>query len=284
MDAVLVEIDRAPRRTLGDAVDLRGIGVHTGAPCAVRVQPAPFGTGVVLRDPERPEIEVPARLQQVVGGAGATVLARDGLRIGTVEHLLAALHGAGVTDATVEVRGPEIPILDGSARPFADALAEVGIVQGPPGPVLGVTAPVEVVAHGGRARITPAARCEVAVDVDFGPEGPRGHAEVVLEGDRFRQEVAFARTFVLARDVERLRAAGRGAGATAENTVVWGPAGPHGPLLVPDEPVRHKLLDLVGDLALLGAPLRGRVVVERGSHALHHALLGALLGGGRGSR
>ncbi len=265
----------APRRTLRAPLTLRGVGVHSGAHAEVTVAPAPFGTGVALRRHGHARDVVPAQIEYVAGGDGATTLALGAARFGTVEHLLAALFGAGVTDADVSVRGAELPILDGSARPWSDAIAAAGTLDGPPGRTLVVRAPVEVQTAGGSARILPCPRCEVAVDVDFGPDGPRGRAEVALEGDRFRDEVSWARTFVLSRDVDRLRAAGRGRGATPENTLVWRPG--MTALRAPDEPIRHKLLDAVGDLALLGLPVRGRLEVTRGSHALHHALLRALL-------
>lgn len=263
------------RRTLRRAFTRSGTGVHTGVTVAATVAPAPWGTGIVCCDAEHPRDRAPARIEHVVAAEGATVLQLGDRRLSTVEHLLAALYGAGITDAEVVVSGPEIPILDGSARPWADGVAGVGVLDGPEAAVLRVVRRVEVEAAGGRAVVEPADRCEVAVEVDF-DGGPSGTAAVVLEGDRFAEEVAWARTFVLERDIERLRAEGRGKGASEDNTVVW----PGSELRADDEPVRHKLLDAVGDLALLGRPLRGRVAIERPSHALHHALIRALLADG----
>lgn len=263
-----------PRRTLAAPFSRRGVGVHTGRPATVTVRPAPWGTGIRFR--LGPEV-VPARIDHVVPQGGATWLRAGERRVGTVEHLLAALYGSGISDAEVEVEGEEVPVLDGSAAPWVEALAAAGRIAGPPADPLVLQEALEVEARGGRARAWPHPACELSVDVDFGRGGPRGHASVVLEGDRFQREVAWARTFVLERDIPTLRAAGRGLGATPTDTVVWGADGPLVSLRAPDEPVRHKLLDLVGDLALLGRPLRGRIHVERGSHALHHALVRMLL-------
>ncbi|MBW1876754.1 MAG: UDP-3-O-acyl-N-acetylglucosamine deacetylase [Deltaproteobacteria bacterium] len=262
-----------PQRRLVRAFSREGEGVHTGAVARVTVAPAPFGTGITFRAGH----QLPARIEHVTGSEGATALGLGPARVVTVEHLLGALYGAGITDAWVTVRGPELPILDGSARPWADGIAAVGTETGPPAAVIAILEVVRVEEGATWAELRPCARCEVAVEVDYDdPMLPRGAIEVALEGERFREEVAWARTFVLERDILRLRDLGRGRGATPENTVVWGSKGPSAPLRAADEPVRHKLLDAVGDLALLGAPLRGRMVVHRGSHALHHHLLRTL--------
>lgn len=262
------------RRTLSKPFTLSGVGVHTGARAAVTVAPAAWGAGIAFRDRDRPRRKVPAQIEYVSGSGGATSLALGPARVQTVEHLLAALYGAGITDADVAVHGPELPVLDGSAKPWADAIAGAGMQEGPDALVIVVTQAVKVSRGASWATLEPADRCEVRAEVDFGdPRLPRGDASVVIEGDRFRDEVAWARTFVLERDADRLRAAGRGKGASRENTVVWG----RSELRAPDEAVRHKLLDAVGDLALLGAPVRAKMTVHRGSHALHHALLRALV-------
>ncbi len=208
---------------------------------------------------------------------GATVLRGDVEQVGTPEHLLAALAALGVTDALVEVQGPEVPILDGSADPWCEGLVGAGLVEGPALRPHVVDQVVEVAAHGGRAMLRPADRCEVAVEVDYGPPW-QGSAEVMLGGGAFCREVAWARTFVHHRDLERLRAAGRGLGATPASTVLLGEREARVPLRAADEPVRHKLLDAVGDLALVG-PILGRFEVSRGSHLLHLALLRSWLAG-----
>jgi len=205
--------------------------------------------------------------------AGSTVLASEELTVRTPEHLLAALVAHQVTDATMVLDGPEVPILDGSALPWCKALAQVGVHGDLPPPR---EAPeVRIEAHGGVATATPGPILRLEVEVSY-LGGPMGHASEEIPG-RFCERVAKARTFALERDVQRLRASGRGAGATLENTVIWGDRGPINDLRCPDEPVLHKLLDLAGDLALIGGQLTGTIRVIRGSHILHHALVRALI-------
>lgn len=268
-----------PHRTVAAPFRREGAGVHSGAPCAAVVAPAAPGDGIVFR---AGGVTIAASPATVVGAGGATVLGAGDTRVGMVEHLLAALRGSGITDALVDVEGPELPILDGGARVWCEDIAAVGVVDGPPAPVIEVRATVEVEAFGGVAWFVPFDGEIVAVDVDFGPPPlPRGKASVRLDvPGAFARDVAWARTFALARDVDRLRAMGRGKGATPENTVIWGDQGPLDPNAAPDEAVRHKLLDAVGDLALLGAPMRGRFEVVRGSHALHHLAVATLAASG----
>lgn len=249
-------------RTVARPVARSSAGIHSGAACVARLCPAPFGTGVIFRTVDG---DVPAQLAFAEAVPGATRLARGSARVDTPEHLLAAVCALGVTDLLVELGGPEVPALDGSAQGWVEALDEAGRVDGPPLSLPEVVA-AEVAAAGGVAWIGPGAR--IAVEVDFGADGPRGSLAGPLTEAFFRAEIARARTFVLARDVERLRASGRGRGATAANTRVWSPGDPA------DEPVRHKLLDAWGDLALLG-PAAVALRVVRGSHALHHAVLRA---------
>lgn len=253
------------RRTLAGVAAREGVGVHSGLPCRLELRPAAWGHGLVFHTPAG---EVSAALAWARAEPGATVLRCGPAAVSTPEHLLAALHALGVTDAELHLDGPEPPALDGSASGWVEAIDEAGRTDGPP---LEPWAPSEAVvadAGGGRAWLGPSAAPSIRVEVDFGAGGPHGKLAVPLTEAAFRAEVAWARTFVRAEDVKRLVAEGRGKGATPENTVVW----PHGPLRAPDEPVRHKLLDAWGDLALLG-PSRCALRVVRGSHALHLAVL-----------
>lgn len=261
------------RRRLRSAFERHGVGVHTGEHTRVRLSPAEWGRGVffVVNDQE-----IPAILENARGIPGSTVLACGGHTVRTPEHLLAALVGLGIRDARIEVFGPEVPVLDGSALPWCEGALRVGLEDGPSAGVVEIDVPIEVEHSGGRASVSPARRCLVEVDVAF-EAGPVGTWAWDLSEEVFLDEIAPARTFVLERDVERLRAAGLGRGASVENTVLYGPDGPLGETRFPDEAVRHKLLDLVGDLAFSPVwPLRAHIRVERGSHALHHALMEAL--------
>ncbi len=254
------------RMTLATSVRREGLGLHCGEPGAVTLRPGSWGSGLVVCVDEH---RAPIGPDVVGAGEGSARIEVAGSRVRTPEHLLAALAGLGVTDCEIHVEGPEVPALDGSSAQWVDAVDEAGRQRGPR-----LEAPelprLEVVAAGGWASASPGPD-RLAVEVDFGRGGPAGSLEVARTEVVFREEVAFARTFVRAADVPRLRAAGRGRGATPENTVVW----PSSTLRSPDEPVRHKLLDAWGDLSVLG-PFRGRILVVRGSHALHHALVRAI--------
>lgn len=237
-----------------------GVGLHGGSPSRVRLHPEPAGTGLWLRQ-GRGRWRIGPENARAPGGC--TVVGP----VSTVEHLLGALFLAGITDLTVEVEGSEIPGLDGSAGPWLACLESVstGWTEGRCLPALTVEA------EGGLAGIEPAEGFAVEVGIDFGP-GLR--QRVVLSGEEL-VGVASARTFFPHARLDALLAAGAGRGVRSDGVVVWGARGPLVPLRMPDEPVRHKVLDLLGDLALLGTALRGRVRVERGSHALHLALVRA---------
>ena len=258
------------RRTLARPVVCTGVGVHTGLPSRLTAEPAPWGTGLVFADTQGHS--VPATLAHAVPEPGATVLVGPDARVRTPEHLLAALYAGGITDAWLTLDGPEVPILDGSAAPWWVALA-----PGPPGPPISpLVATRPFVWEGGDAQLAvwPAAQTALTATIAF-PGGPSGSCTVAFPAEF--ADIASARTFVTAADAHAARAAGRGRGASAENTVVWGPEGPRAPLRMPDEPVRHKLLDFIGDLALLGAPVLGRFCMTRGTHRAHVAGLRAWL-------
>lgn len=261
--------------TIEETFEVDGIGVHTGQRCRVRVAPAPFGFGIRFHA-WGTDRHVPALIAHARVGEGCTVLERDGFTVRTPEHLLAALYAFNISAARVDVDGPEIPILDGSAHPWCLALAEAGRRSGPRQLRVELREAVRVEAAGGWAAAWPHPEEVVRVEVDFGAP-LRGVSQMAVDEDAFREDVAWARTFAMARDVERLRAAGRGGGATLENTVVYDEAGAVNDERGPLEGVRHKLLDLLGDLALAGAPVQARVVVHKGGHALHHALVRAVL-------
>ncbi|MCA9537460.1 MAG: UDP-3-O-[3-hydroxymyristoyl] N-acetylglucosamine deacetylase [Myxococcales bacterium] len=254
------------RRTLAAAVTCAGPGLHSGAPCVAHLSPAPPGHGLCLNG-------TPVALRHVIDAAYATTLATARGPVRTVEHLLAALYGLGIDDAAIEVEGGEVPALDGSAARFVQAIAPCD----QPGrrTILTLREPVEVRDGARWCRATPAQTLSLAVEINFPALGVQRFAAPV---DAL-PTIAAARTFGFARDADPLRAAGLARGAGLSNTLVFDdhgrPLNPEGQRLA-DEPARHKWLDLLGDLALLGAPLRAQVEATRGGHALHHRLVAAL--------
>ena len=252
-------------RTVAAAVTRRGVGLHSGRPCAARVAPAPPGHGLRLNG-------APLGQLAVLSTRRATSVATPTGPVATVEHLLAALVGQGVTDAEVTVEGGEAPILDGSAAPWAQALILVEHGGGAPWrPPRSVS-----VADGERwIRVSPAPALRLTV-VAHHPPAPPWRCEVGLED--FARDVAPARTYVFLRDVAALRAAGLAQGGALDNALVLTDAGApvQGALRLPDEPARHKALDLLGDLALLGRPLAAHVEAHRPGHALNQRLVAAL--------
>ena len=249
----------------------------------VSLRPAPADTGVVFRcSHEGGSTEIPARFGSVVGASQSTQLGVGASRISTVEHLLAALYATGLDNVVVETEGEELPILDGSASGWVGLLERAGhAVLASPRKSLAVRKTVEVSWGERQISISPADCFSFCCEIDF--DHPLiGHQTLEipeLTGEVFKRELAGARTFGFEADAERLLQAGLALGAGLENTIVLSEDGllNEEGLRWPDEFVRHKAVDLIGDLALLGAPLLGHVEVLRGGHALHHALVQALL-------
>ena len=278
-------VDGAPlseEQTIAREFSLEGQGLHSGASSRVTLRPAPVGHGVVfVRTGSMPPDRIPARVECVASTRNATTLASGGAEVSTVEHLLAALWAAGIDDVEIDVEGPEVPVLDGSAQPFAAALRKAGSrSSGRLRRQWTVTREVEVCLGDCRIRAEPADRLSLSYTVDYSHPAI-GRQEIALDAispEIFESELAPARTFGFLSDVEALRAAGLARGASLENTLVLDDRGILNPdgLRFPDEFVRHKVVDLLGDLSLLGGPLCARVSVERGGHALHRALVLAL--------
>ncbi|GAB4271902.1 MAG: UDP-3-O-acyl-N-acetylglucosamine deacetylase [Deferrisomatales bacterium] len=272
----------AYQQTLRSPVTLAGIGLHSGKPARVRIFPAGAGHGVRFRRTDAaPSVEIPARAEFVRSTAWATVLGRDGVEVSTVEHCLAALRGLDVDNALVEVSGPELPILDGSALPYVRAVCGAGRTTQPaPRSVLQVVKPVRVARGEAYCLLLPAQGFRVTYSIDFGERFPEAqHVCLEITPGTFATELAPARTFGFLEDVQRLREAGKAQGGALHNAVVLHGGrvlNPEG-LRMPDEMARHKMLDAVGDLSLCGKAIRGHLVVHRGGHALHTALVEALL-------
>lgn len=268
------------RRTIAHPVTREGHGVHSGAPSGCRLHPAPSGTGLVFQIGTQ---LLPALLRHVSASQQRTVLSNPAgdARVETIEHLLSACYGLGIDDLRIEVWGGELPILDGSAAPWCAALLEAGPVeQTGERAVLRVPKAIEIGDTRSWARLTPGNGLVLDLIVDF-PDPAIGvqHLHWALDAVAFAAEIAPARTFGNLSDLDRLRAAGLGLGASLENSIVFDRGrviNPEG-LRFADEPVRHKALDVLGDLALLGAPLEGRLSMMRPGHALTAALMGQIL-------
>ena len=274
------------RRTLAKAFVLGGVGLHGGAPVRVEVKPAAAGAGrSIARVDLAGAPSFPVHLGSVRGASFATTLGLPGpseATVSTVEHLLAALVAAGIDDARIEIDGPEVPAVDGSSLPFVEALADAGVVSnGESTQPIVVTETIEIVDGERRLSVEPAEVFGIDVEIDFDhPRIGRQHIALPeLTPEAFARELAPARTFAFFEEVEWLRSQGLAAGGSLDNTIVLDHDGVMNPggLRFPDEFVRHKALDLIGDLALLARPLQGRVRATRGGHALHHQLVRAVL-------
>ena len=268
--------------TLARAFSLDGVALHSGRQVRVRVLPAPAEHGVrfVRVDLPRP-VPIPARVDSVVDTLLATTLGRAGQRVSTVEHFLAAMSVAGVDNARVEVDGPEMPALDGSSLLWFQAIQRAGLVScAAVRPYLVVLQEVHVADGLRQATLSPAPRLEIAATVEFDhPLLRRSTLDMVIDPRTFAAELAWARTFGFQREVEQLRAQGFARGGSLDNALVFSPDGVlnSGGLRGPDEAVRHKIIDAVGDLSLLGCPVRARLEAVRPGHSLHLELLRALL-------
>jgi UDP-3-O-[3-hydroxymyristoyl] N-acetylglucosamine deacetylase len=272
--------------TLRDHATVAGIGVHSGSPVTLTLHPAEADTGIVfLRsgvDGER-DRELAANYRSVTATEFATVLGdHSGPAVSTTEHVLAALHGVGVDNAVVEVDGPEVPIMDGSAAAFVAAIDQAGVVTLPEARrYIQVLKTVRVGGNGCYGELRPylrGLRVETEIEFDHPLIGRQVFA-IDVEPDAFRRELARARTFGFMRDVAKLWSAGYALGASFENTLVVAEnrvLNPEG-VRFPDEFARHKAVDAIGDLALAGAPLIGVYRSVRGGHKLNHAVLTALM-------
>ena len=273
--------------TLRNRTAIAGVGVHSGLPVTLTLNPADAHSGVVFVRtgiPGQPDCELRATACSVTATELATVLGdENGVFVSTVEHVMAALCGLGVDNCIVEIDGPEAPILDGSAQPYVEAIDRAGIVTlRAPRRYFKVLKPVRVTKGEAFGEFRPCERgfhVDVTIDFDH-PLIGRQALKVDVEPEKFRREIARARTFGFMRDVEKLWSAGYALGASLENTLVvtedrvLNPGGPR----FADEFVRHKVLDAIGDLALAGAPIIGAYRSFRGGHRLNHAVLAALLG------
>jgi UDP-3-O-[3-hydroxymyristoyl] N-acetylglucosamine deacetylase len=273
----------AAQKTLKTPIGCSGVGLHSGARVAMTLKPAAPGSGIVFHrtDLHGEAALVPASWRNVVDTRMCTALGNaHGARVGTVEHLMAALYGCAIDNAIVEIDGPEVPVMDGSAAPFvfliecAGTVDQAAIRQG-----IEVCREVSVLEDGCHVSIAPAAGFSVNFEIDFGDNAiARQTCELDLGHGGFKEDLSRARTFGFVQDIDRLQAAGLARGGSLDNAVVISGnriLNDDG-LRYDDEFVRHKMLDCVGDLYLAGAPLIGQVTAVRSGHRHNYSLLSAL--------
>jgi UDP-3-O-[3-hydroxymyristoyl] N-acetylglucosamine deacetylase len=271
-------------QTLANAAIIAGTGLHTGVTVRMAVRPAPAGTGVVFvrSDVADRDNRVPALAHNVTKTTLGTVITNAaGVSVSTIEHVMAAFAALSIDNVVVELDGPEVPIMDGSAEPFVQLLDRAGFRrQTTPQSFIEILAPVEVTEGDKRAALLPADRFEVRFEIDF-PGTPIGHQSVDLAvtEQSFRDELAAARTFGFLEGVEALRAAGLARGGSLDNAIVidGDRIMNEGGLRFADEFARHKALDAIGDLYVLGMPILGRFEGIRAGHGLNNALVRELL-------
>ncbi|MDR3763277.1 MAG: UDP-3-O-acyl-N-acetylglucosamine deacetylase [Acidobacteriota bacterium] len=266
-------------QTLRAAVECSGVGLHSGVPVRMRILPAAVGTGIVFRRTDLDDFQVEATGRNVAKVSYATSLMKKGVLISTTEHVLSAFVGLGLDNAVVELDNLELPILDGSALHVVEMVQKVGLRrQKRARQYLRVLEPVEVREGEKFIGLYPAENFSVEYYIDF-PE-PIGKEQIKVDLSRgdYARDIAPARTFGFLHEVEALRNMGLIRGASEENAIVVTREGIlNGPLRFPDEFVRHKVLDLIGDLSLIGHQVLGRVVAHRAGHAMHTALVSRLL-------
>jgi UDP-3-O-[3-hydroxymyristoyl] N-acetylglucosamine deacetylase len=265
--------------TVAVPITCQGVGLHTGVSVQVKIMPAPVGRGryfVRVDLPKQPEI--PARAESVVQTTLSTELAQGEARVRTVEHLLAAMAAMGVDNARIELDGPEVPLLDGSAREWAEAIAQAGLIpQTEPRPIYAIQEPLWIQEGDAFVAALPASETRFTYGIDFDLPGIGNQWHSWAFNSRFNEEIAPARTFGLLHQIEYLRHQGLIKGGSLENALVCGPDGwLNPPLRFANEPARHKLLDLVGDLSLLGYFPIAHFLAYKASHHLHTQLARSL--------
>ncbi len=267
--------------TIQRPVEASGVGLHSGVPVRIRILPAPPSTGIVFLRVDLDSFSIPASWRHVQKVSYATSLMRQGVLISTTEHLLSVFYSMSVDNAFVEIDNLEVPILDGSGRPFVDLIRAAGIrYHRKRRRYLRIRRPVSVEGGGKRITIVPSDRFLLTCDVFF--DHPLvGHQQLQMEvsPERYAEEIAPARTFGFEYELAQMRNMGLIRGASLENAVCFdrnGILNPDG-LRFPDECCRHKALDLIGDLALIGKPLLGHVIAEKAGHAMHFALVNRIM-------
>ena len=266
--------------TLQRCVEATGVGLHSGVPVRIRILPAPVSTGIVFLRTDLDNFPIPASWRHVARVSYATSLMRQGVLISTTEHLLSVFYSMGIDNALVEIDNLEVPILDGSGLPFVRLIELAGIRQyRRKRRYLRIRRPISVEDKGKRISILPDESFRLTCDTDYPFPVGRQSLEITVTPERYATEIAFARTFGWESDLDQMRNMGLIRGASLENALCFTAQGVMNPggLRAPDECCRHKALDLIGDLALLGRPLLGHVIAERAGHAMHAALVARIM-------
>jgi UDP-3-O-[3-hydroxymyristoyl] N-acetylglucosamine deacetylase len=269
------------QNTINDEIAINGQGLHTGCIINMKIKPATADTGVVFIRTDKGDVRIKASVSSVADTTFATTLSLNGVRVGTVEHLLAAFAGLGVDNVYVEVDGPEVPIMDGSSAHFVSRIMKTGITkQSKAVSYLKILKPVVVIEGSRQIAVTPYQGTRITYRLFYThPAFGEQKLGVDISAIKFIDELAPARTFGFLRDVEMLRAKGLAKGGSLENAIVLGDKEVinGNKLRFKDEFVRHKILDAVGDLSLLGLPIYGHVIANKSGHGLHVKLLRKLL-------
>ena len=267
--------------TIQRPVEASGVGLHSGVPVSIKILPAPPSTGIVFLRSDLDNFPIPASWRHVARVSYATSLMRQGVLISTTEHLLSVLYSMGIDNAYIAIDNLEVPILDGSGLPFVKLIQEAGIrTYRRRKRYLRIRRPVSVEGGGKRISILPSDSFLLTCDIFFDhPCVGRQTMDIEVTPERYATDIAPARTFGFSWELDQMRDMGLIRGATLENAVcfdrtsVMNPGG----LRFPDECCRHKVLDLIGDLALIGKPLLGHVIAERAGHAMHAALVSKIM-------
>ncbi|MCX5887207.1 MAG: UDP-3-O-acyl-N-acetylglucosamine deacetylase [Proteobacteria bacterium] len=270
------------QRTIKNEASISGIGLHTGKEVMVTLKPSPPDSGITfVRIDANPPCEIEANISRVVDARLATTLGKDGVTISTTEHLLGAIYGLGIDNLLIEIDSPEIPIMDGSAAPFVDLIKATGIEeQGVPREFIKILRPLKVSAEDAEISLMPSREFRITYTIDFNHQLIANQScRVHFSQATFEREIGSARTFGLLKDLQALKTNGLAKGGSVDNAIVVGDEyilNEEG-LRFPEEFVRHKVLDLIGDTALLGKPLIGHIIAHKSGHHLHHQLIREIL-------
>jgi UDP-3-O-[3-hydroxymyristoyl] N-acetylglucosamine deacetylase len=267
--------------SLANPISISGVGLHTGVAVNLTLRPAPENTGYIFVRTDLDDFEIPASVEYISHCSYATTLMRRGVVLSTCEHLLSALRGSGVDNCFIELDNIEVPIMDGSSENFIELIAKAGVVeQHSPRHILRVRERVAVEIGDRKMSIEPAENFEIDCVIDFPhPFIERQNYKFVLDNGSFGREIASARTFGFAHEIDMLRKANLALGGSLDNAIVLTPDGMlnETPLRFDDEFVRHKILDIIGDFALLGMPIQGKITAEKSGHSVHASLMSKLL-------